>query len=375
MTYADPPIHPAKCIDALTAALYSEVEKGAVVVNTCAKTGLKLYTYSKQCVYDRMWNDTNVLARGLILDTHGQIVALPFPKFFNHGERESAIPAEDFEVFEKLDGSLIIAFFHDGDWNCATKGSFISEQAKWAQEKLRSMNTTYLDPNATYLFEAIYPQNRIVINYDYEDLVLLAAYEGTGEEFSYAALQTTARNLECRMAKRYEGKTFADLVELAKTLPPTEEGWVVRFASGLRLKIKGEEYLRLHRMVSRLTPLSVWEAMWHGDDLDAFRKDLPEEFWGDFDSLRSLIQAKIDAITFGVQREAAVRVSWSDKEVGLDLGSLSPDVRPFIFSWRKEGKLDRRARDTLFRFIRPTGNRLEGYRPSSSVTRILEESV
>ena len=42
----------------------------------------------------------------------GQVVATPFPKFFNAGEKRGDIPALSFEAFEKLDGSLIVISNH-----------------------------------------------------------------------------------------------------------------------------------------------------------------------------------------------------------------------------------------------------------------------
>jgi RNA ligase len=96
--------------------------------------GLALWCYQSRCVFNDGWNEFTTLARGLILDAGtGRIVATPFPKFFNYGERGEEFPALPFETFEKLDGSLIILFHHRGRWLTATKGSFNSPQARWAQ--------------------------------------------------------------------------------------------------------------------------------------------------------------------------------------------------------------------------------------------------
>ena len=42
------------------------------------------------------------------------------------------------------------------------------------------------------------------------------------------------------------------------------EGVVIRFASGLRLKLKREEYQRLHRIVTGVTPRRIWEMLKDG---------------------------------------------------------------------------------------------------------------
>ena len=50
--------------------------------------------------------------------------------------------------------------------------------------------------------------------------------------------------------------------------------------------------------------------------------------------------------------------------------------RPFIFHWRKQGgAMEGKARDFLFRYIRPTGNELSGYTPSYAMGRVLDEAL
>ena len=130
--------------------------------------------------------------RGLIARGDGTIVARPFPKFFNLDEiiaRGESLPAEDFEVFDKLDGSLGI-LYHDsaGHPRIATRGSFLSEQAARGTGLLREKyGDLRFDPACTYLFEIIYPENRIVVDYaGLTDLVLLAVIDtDSGAERPY----------------------------------------------------------------------------------------------------------------------------------------------------------------------------------------------
>src|SRR5262249_21589450 len=177
-------------------------------------------------------------------------------------------------------------------------------------------------------------------------------------------------------ARRHPFGSFSDLVEHARGLPRSEEGFVIRFVDGLRLKLKGDEYKRIHALISRCTPLAMWEAMHAGDDMQAIRRDLPEEFWDDFDAITSLLQRRLDTITAQVATAAAELAHLSDKEVGLRLRTLHPQVRPFIFHWRKAGgSLDGRARDVLFRTVRPTANVLPGYTPSYALGRVMDEAL
>ena len=52
-----------------------------------------------------VWSDELLIARGLVVDNYGAIIGRPIPKFFN--DYEITPPIGDFEVTEKMDGSLI----------------------------------------------------------------------------------------------------------------------------------------------------------------------------------------------------------------------------------------------------------------------------
>jgi RNA ligase len=138
---------------------------------------LTLYIYSEHCVFDAAWTRITIAARGLILcHDERRIIATPFPKFFNLGEHGlSALENAAFDATEKLDGSLIIIYHHGGRWRTATKGAFDSAQAKWAEPWLTDRVTAHFKPGTTYLAEATYPENRIVVKHETGQLRLLAA--------------------------------------------------------------------------------------------------------------------------------------------------------------------------------------------------------
>lgn len=57
------------------------------------------------------------------------------------------MPNNDFVVQDKMDGSLILLFCHQGNWITASRGSFESEQSKEAEKMLREKyGTDSLDP-------------------------------------------------------------------------------------------------------------------------------------------------------------------------------------------------------------------------------------
>jgi RNA ligase len=360
--------------DELIAGLRAALADGHVVVQNDGP--LSLWTYSRSAVYERVWTPFTQVARGLILnEAEKRIVATPLPKFYNYGERDEPIPDLPFEVFEKLDGSLGIIFNDGLGWRVATKGSFNSDQAKWAQKRVDELVARMvLPPQITYLVEIIFNENRIVVPYDYEGLVLLASYDDSGIEASYDALKFAADIFGWRLAKRYDYQHISELIAIATDLPATEEGFVLRFSNGHRLKIKGDQYRRIHAMVSRVTPLAIWEMMQVGDDLSSMRKEIPEEFWADFDTIVELLNERIGKIIESVAALSEKLAHLSDKELGLMLSEIPDGVRSFIFPYRNYGSLTSgKTRQSLFRAIRPTGNQLDGYRASSSMNRVMDD--
>jgi len=243
---------------------------------------LYIYNYTPKTQYDRAWNELTLACRGLILDENYNIVARPFGKFFNLGEMENqVIPNEPFEVFEKLDGSLGILYWHEDKPFIASRGSFSSEQALMATELLHTQYAhiiPQLDPTQTYLFEIIYPENRIVVDYGAErKLVLLAVIDNqTGIDITETPHWRT-ENAGFDIVKRYDG--LNDL-QLLKTLEEeNKEGFVVRFQSGYRLKVKFEEYQRIHRIVTGVSNVSIWEYLKTGQDLAPILEKVPDEFY------------------------------------------------------------------------------------------------
>ena len=116
-------------------SVYEELkQKKLVDIKTHPSQALSLLNYSSLTQIKKKWNSELLQARGLVVDDKGMIIARPLPKFFNHYEIKGQIPSDEFEVYVKLDGSLIIMAFFNGKPFFCTRGSFTSEQAKKAEE-------------------------------------------------------------------------------------------------------------------------------------------------------------------------------------------------------------------------------------------------
>lgn len=236
---------------------------------------LSIWNYTPEVQYREIWDDITLQSRGLVTDNEGNVVARPFKKFFNIEEGKHN-PTEEFEVFEKMDGSLGVLFNYKDEWILATRGSFTSEQSKKGYELLKKYPIEKLDKNNTYMFEILFTENRIVVDYgDYEGLVLLGAFNTkTGEEVPYSEL----KSLEgFDVVKKYDG--IKDYTTLKDLVDNNAEGFVVRFSNGERMKIKGKEYIRLHKIMTNISTTGVWEHLSTGGDINELLKNVPDEFY------------------------------------------------------------------------------------------------
>jgi len=214
-------------------------EKGLVYKQVHPTLPLTIWNYTEKVQYEGLWDEITLQTRGLVTDDEGNVVARPFKKFFNIEEKKFTA-TEEFEVYEKMDGSLGILFFYEGKWIVATRGSFTSDQAVKAQEILKSKYIVESIPKGyTTLFEIIYPENRIVVDYgDEESLVVLGMTSRmSGKEMDYDSLLNVHNESGMSVVRRYDG--IKDYSFLKNMIADTHEGFVVKFSNGGKNKKKG----------------------------------------------------------------------------------------------------------------------------------------
>ncbi len=251
------------------------VEEGWLVSQTHPTLDLTIYNYSQRTQYEGYWTPETLMSRGLVLNSTGEVVARPFGKFFNLSEVADQVPGAPFEVYEKMDGSLGIAFYYQDELVFASRGSFTSEQAFRGREILNKYNHKFgMYPGYTYLFEIIYPENRIVVDYgDTEELYVLGVVEtATGRECKYHEMS----NEGFKLAKKYD---FADYRSIQSLNWENCEGFVVRFSNGFRVKIKFDDYVRLHRIVTNISNIDIWEKLKNSESLNEIIDNVPDEFY------------------------------------------------------------------------------------------------
>jgi RNA ligase len=312
---------------------------------------LTIWNYSPKVQYERLWDDVTIMCRGLVTNSKGEIIARPFKKFFNYEEHKPEdLPNEQFEVYEKMDGSLGILFYYEtelsdekryniwfnnnyetgmerffdpnnlpdfddpyyeptpktkGEWIISTRGSFTSPQSIFAKYLLDTKyNLVQLLENYTYLLEIIYPENRIVCDYgDDEKLVLLGIIETkTGEELPYDVLCNESDVTGFPLVTLY--KTWGEGYDILKEeISKDKEGYVIRFKNGFRMKIKGEEYVRLHRILTNVSNRDIWEYLKDNKPLDELLEKVPDEFNNWVKETVSDLQNKFDTIKNNIEND------------------------------------------------------------------------
>ncbi len=310
---------------------------------------LWLYNYTQKTQFEKHWTPLTLMCRGLILDADGTIVANPLPKFFNLSEMPPGWQpsAPLVAIQNKMDGSLGILYWTpDGQPSIATRGSFVSPQAQHATRVFRERYADLpWERDKTYLFEIIYPGNRIVVDYgDQDDLVLLAVRDtATGTEHELPA------RFPNRVAQVRGGDLDTAMRHLSE-LPSNTEGVVLVFADGSRLKMKTDEYVRLHRLLTGVTPRRIWDLLSTGVGITELLEHVPEEF-AEWVSSRAVVMTQhYNRISFVASVQAVhLRNTYGDDRGAIARAITDHSLRSLIFLILDGKDIDQ----PVWRMIRP----------------------
>lgn len=312
--------------------LVSMLEKGYIRKQVHPTEPLTIFNYTEKATFDRVWNDATRMCRGLIINNDYEVVARPFPKFFNHNEPSAPVIDPDELVFvtDKIDGSLGIRYWQPNarKWAIATRGSFMSEQAIHATEKLDEMVRhvrSIVDDDYTQLYEIVYPGNRIVLDYgDLDGLIRLAYVENATGKVICDVSTSGATSFDLRS----DGSTaFLGQMPLSEALAlpdrPNAEGVVLITASSSKsqrmVKVKQSDYVAMHRTVSNLSTKVVWERMSNGEDLNSIKWGMPEELWDFIESTYNELREGYDNLVRAAKHTHSTILQYLDKVNGAYL--------------------------------------------------------
>jgi len=234
-------------------------EKEVIIVHYMIKT-------------DNFWNlPFATETRGHVFDKNtGELISLGFEKFFNVNETEETqfhnLDFTDSRKYTKNDGSMIQVVSINNKLFTKTKKSFYSDVAKCAQKFLNKHNNLQkfceyiISKNYSPLFEYWNQDYKIVLDYDSEQMVLLAArHNETLEYLDYKELQKLAYNFGIDIINTWD-LSIDYIQEELKTIV-NFEGYVIELNNGKRVKIKSDWYVRNHKLFTDIRERDIVEMI------------------------------------------------------------------------------------------------------------------
>lgn len=304
------------------------------LVELTSEFGIKVRDYDNYVLLDYSMIDSPKMhpivieCRSLILSKGDwTLLSLKFPRFFNAGECPEYY--EDFKVeraipMMKLDGSLIGVWYNPFDkvWEISTRGMAKAEGGHpmggtfrdkvlgamdFTEEHFQEYFANHGNPEQTYIFEWISPENRIVTRYEKSQLVLTGLSNketricDSTPDFLDAMKNYFATNgLSVGVPQVFEQNYLPQLIEAANEMDGLKEGFVLYDPiSGKRMKIKSSSYICAHRI--------------RGEDTIPTRKNLLElVFTGEVAEFLIYFPEYTDLVT-GIETEVEAFLDSLDK--------------------------------------------------------------
>ena len=203
----------------------------------------------------------------------------------------------------------------------------------------------------------------------FEDVVLLGMIETqTGYEVNIhdgdedIRHQNMIKNIGLKVVEKFDG--ISDYTKLKEVIKDNEEGFVVRFSNGDRMKIKGKEYLRLHKIMTNLSTTGIWEILSTGGNFEEILKDVPDEFYNKIKDYEKELRYQYFSISehcgklhdgFRYGKYNDVDPEPTKKEYAeFVMKNVKPEFRPIMFfMWDKKN-----YEQVIWKVIRPEFKKL-----------------
>lgn len=294
--------------------------------------------------------------RGLIFDSDtGELLRRPLHKFFNFGERVNDVP--DLErshvVLEKLDGSMIVPFYlPNGDVFWGTKAGD-SEVAQHVNSFIKKTDYDYyenkndqaplytefaewcLDVGYTPIFEWCSRQDKIVLDYPEDNLVLLHLRETKSGKYVWRdkiKQLTFMFNIPVVNEICLENKHIDEIVSIIREREDIE-GVVICFNDGHMIKIKADWYVLLHKTKDAIQSPKDITAIILTNKLDDLLPLLPDDVKDRAIIYQQGVQRKIESFTSKVVTifQFLLKDCGTKKKFAFEIDSLLPPYKIALF--------------------------------------------
>lgn len=284
--------------------------------------------------------------RGLIFDKEGKLISRPFHKFFNYGEKpEEQAEGLPSEVLQKLDGSMIRPLVIDGDIRLATRKGItdVAMQAETfaaGKENYITFISCMEATGCTPIFEWCSRKNQVVIDYPEDKLVLLAIREkNSGKYVPYGDVVEAGSHWDIPVVRKERltpGLTSEQLAEFAKVLTD-EEGFVMVWPDGHRMKAKAEWYVTLHRAKEAIGREKDLIKAYLTTGIDDILPILPDNYKKEVTNFLAKLTVelaqqcqRLDGIFVNIVKK--MPDSFTRKDFAMEALKLHERLRPFMFS-------------------------------------------
>jgi len=199
--------------------------------------------------------------RGVLFDPAGNVISLPYAKFFNLGENELTHFAYQYdgpvEILRKLDGSMVRPVWINGDLRWATKAGLsdmTNSIESHVSDRLRDFAVLMLDQQITPIFEYCTTQGIIVVQHDETEIILTGLRDmRTGNLWSYPEMLKAADPFGIKVVPILQMTgTILEIAEQVRDMQE-DEGVVIRYPDGEQIKIKSQWYMDRHHVGTNFT--------------------------------------------------------------------------------------------------------------------------
>jgi RNA ligase len=195
------------------------------------------------------------------------------------------------------------------------------------------------------------------VNYDFSGLVYLASIDReTGKQIGTEDYPVCPYVMVYPPLRKARAIKADNLEELLKMDEPNSEGFVIYWPEeNVRMKIKFPEYVRLHKLVTGVSEIAIWEHMRDGKSLDDLLNKVPDEFFKWVTSVENRLRAE-HAKLWGeamLAREIICGLK-TRKEQALEIMKKYKNVSGVVFSLL-DGE-DKKAVQSVWKMVRPHGN-------------------
>lgn len=289
--------------------------------------------------------------RGIILENKTlEPVCIPFYKFGNYGE--GYVPNIDWNsarTQEKVDGSLIKVWFHNGKWRVSTNGTIDAYKCEIGQVDLLKLDCPYkyfgelfdkakenvgldfekLNKDYTYMFELVSPYNKVVV--EYKEITIY--HIGTRNNRTLEELDI---DIGVKKPQQFTLYTLEECLESASKLPYNEEGYVVVDKDWNRIKIKSPQYVAVHHIKNNgdVNIASIVQLI-RTNEIGEFLT-----YFAEYTNNVNIIKSKINNILLGLNN-GLLEIKGKEFATQKDF-ALAVKDRPFsafFFSWNKDKSL------------------------------------